>query len=253
MKHLISLVMIASLSACGGGGDGEMEPGSNVIGSDNDPNTSFTGPEGIWTGTQFDAQTNARYDVTVFVTEDGELRVIGLGAKPQLIGNLTYNNKALGGGANYYAHVVNDPAALSFSTVSAVLEGNFTAQQNMNLSVSYLSTLTSELELAYDKDYEKGASLSTLHGTYSDNSIALTFSADQVDGQDNEGCVYAGTVSVPNSKRNLYELQLTVSNCGSLNGNYGGLASLNQSATTGKHLTYQISNANAAFNGYLAN
>ena len=80
--------------------------------------------------------------------------------------------------------------------------------------------------------YGRPASLETLAGTYTrTTSIGYTMTwsftqGGQLTGSDSRGCVFEGTVSVPDPARNLYRIDAAVSACGVLDGAYHGHGTL---------------------------
>ena len=57
--------------------------------------------------------------------------------------------------------------------------------------------------------------------------MTMTISSNgQMTGQDSRGCVFSGTVTVPDSAHNFYHLEAAVSSCGALDGAYAGMGTL---------------------------
>jgi hypothetical protein len=80
--------------------------------------------------------------------------------------------------------------------------------------------------------WERPASLDEVAGVYtrstsSGYTITMTIGANgELMGSDSKGCVFNGTLSVPDPARNMYAIEATVSSCGSLDGNYRGMGAL---------------------------
>ena len=95
---------------------------------------------------------------------------------------------------------------------------------------------TGEFTLTYLPLYERGSSLSMVEGTWTsfdenDNPFG-TYTIDangDITGSDVLGCVYTGTITIIDADVNVYEVMLTVSNCGPLDGQYSGLGALDTS------------------------
>lgn len=80
--------------------------------------------------------------------------------------------------------------------------------------------------------WDRPASLDAVAGVYtrstsSGYTMTMTIGANGVlTGSDSKGCVFNGTLSVPDPTHNLYAIEATVSSCGSLDGNYRGMGTL---------------------------
>jgi len=80
--------------------------------------------------------------------------------------------------------------------------------------------------------WSRPASLGTLAGVYtrstsSGYTMTMSISADgQLAGSDSRGCVFGGTVRVPNVNHNMYDIDAHVTSCGSLDGHYQGMGTL---------------------------
>jgi hypothetical protein len=80
--------------------------------------------------------------------------------------------------------------------------------------------------------WDRPASLGAIAGVYtrstsSGYTITMTVAAGgQWTGSDSKGCLFNGTVSVPDPLHNLYHLDAQVSSCGSLDGHYQGTGTL---------------------------
>jgi hypothetical protein len=76
------------------------------------------------------------------------------------------------------------------------------------------------------------ASLDRLAGTYTrTTSVGYTMtmsftSGGQLTGSDSRGCVFNGTVTVPDLSHDLYQVNATVTSCGVLDGTYQGHGTL---------------------------
>jgi len=247
MKPVILLCLLTTLAGCGGGdGDGSNNlEGKAPIGDGSNP-SGMTDMEGIWRGVHADVWTGTRTEVIALVSAEGEFRVIGEGRLPQLIGSLN-QNAGLGGAANYYSATGNVGLEVSLFQLGANLTGSVAAQKQMRLTVVYPDQSYSSLALEYDSSYEQPASLSAVQGTFVNAQMSMTVNGNQLFGQDSFGCTYSGNVSVPEKDKNLYELQITLSNCANLNGAYSGLATLVNS----DELIFQINSGYYAMNGTL--
>jgi len=80
--------------------------------------------------------------------------------------------------------------------------------------------------------WNRPASLGTVAGVYTrstSNGYTMTMSISangQLTGSDSRGCVFNGTVAVPNLNQNMYGIDAHVTSCGSLDGHYQGSGTL---------------------------
>ena len=80
--------------------------------------------------------------------------------------------------------------------------------------------------------WNRTGSLSEAAGVYmrttsSGYAMEMTISSNgQMSGHDTRGCVFSGTVTVPDAAHNLYRLEASVSSCGALDGAYTGMGTL---------------------------
>ncbi len=93
-----------------------------------------------------------------------------------------------------------------------------------------------QINLDYSTRYEDDSSLARTTGIwmYSEASsggavhtITLDIDANgQIFGADSTGCIYSGQLSIIDANYNAYRAHVIVANCGVLNGDYNGLASV---------------------------
>jgi len=131
--------------------------------------------------------------------------------------------------------------------VEQVAKGNFRFYiYNDFYSVSYYEGLvftkdeisgfvdTDELILVgFVMDYstltEAGASLTAIDSNWTEelsSGMTTTLSIDAngvINGSDTNGCVYNGTIQIPDERMNIYKIEINMSLCGDLDGNYSGL------------------------------
>lgn len=90
---------------------------------------------------------------------------------------------------------------------------------------------TGTVELEYDPLSDRGSSFDRIADIWSVtdglNTLTLTVDVDgRIDGSDTDGCVYSGSISIPDADVNIYSMELEVSSCGEDDGAYGGFAVL---------------------------
>lgn len=238
-KPSTALCLLASLAltACGGGSSGS-GPGTNP------PVTINADPGGIWYGIAENITLGETLDVVGVSVSSGELRFIDdrgvqYYGSMQVSGN-TYN-------ASFRAVA---PLGEYFLNGSSVLTGTMTGTiiERSSLQGAYqLSTgERGTVSLLYNDLYQRSSSLGRLAGTWIDayNDTYSVDSMGRIFAQDSAGCVYNGTAAVINTSYNAYRVNLTVSNCGAVNGSYSGLGVVDDWQVVGDNrlLIIQLSN-----------
>ncbi|MEJ2686777.1 MAG: hypothetical protein P8124_06115 [Gammaproteobacteria bacterium] len=194
------------LAACGGGSGGEAAAPSLQT-------------AGIWTGTAtVDSVTFA--DVLAIVDGAGNANIVLQRAGT---GDSQFRGTLVAAGGTIQTSV----SSLSLFDSAGNLNDIFSVQQGAvvpagslaaTLSSSGSFPRTATLNLAYDNIYDRPVSLSLIsgiwgetHGTY---TITLAIDgAGTVNGSDTNGCVYSGTVRIPDPAHDLYALKMDIHSC----------------------------------------
>ena len=223
---IASLIAALTMAACGGGGGGT---GSSSSGSNNNGSSSGSNKTtpGVWQGTVTSPTTGNSSVVgltnssghSVWMTTDGR---VWTGQMPmtgtQFNANMTgymYPGSRFPDGSNY------GPWSMMANYANGTWSGQFNGTGDN-------TTLSFSMHPAYNRP----ASVDRLAGTYTRTTsigytMTLSFTqAGQLTGSDSRGCVFNGTVTVPDSTHNLYQIAATVTSCGILNGNYDGHGTL---------------------------
>ncbi|MDX2504131.1 MAG: hypothetical protein QNL62_06615 [Gammaproteobacteria bacterium] len=103
----------------------------------------------------------------------------------------------------------------------------------------------SQFSMYYSDLTERGASLTILESNWSEtkSSITTTLSIDStgiIHGSDTNGCIYNGTIQAPNTNKNIYKIEVNLSMCDELDGDYSGLGFT--SGATNDLFQFSISN-----------
>ncbi len=108
---------------------------------------------------------------------------------------------------------------------------------------------TGDFDLLYDTIYERDSSLALMEAVWLgfDESGFNTFFFDinlngVITGQDVFGCSYSGQVNLIDTDFNAYELAVTITGCGALNGDYDGLGALDDDQEQNDVFGFQIDN-----------
>jgi hypothetical protein len=229
------LCVVAAVAACDSGGGGGGVPGNG--GGSAPPlfrGISQESPEGIWEGTLTSTVTSEIFGILGVITESGETRLITDDGS-QLFGTVSGSGSAVSG-------VLTGVTALGFAWLDASVVSNFsisgTVAERSTFSGSYSGGGDSgTFSLAYNPIYERASSLADIEGMWvaldSLLNTEATFTVDAngaINGNDIDGCIYSGLVSIVDPQFNAYGLTVSVANCmgGSvlLNGSFDGLGIL---------------------------
>ena len=204
--YLGVLLSTLTLTACGGGGGGG---GVTPVTNNN--------PSGLYTGTF--TQNSVTYNMA----------------------GIVYNNRFIGvsvdAGTLYAGNI-----GVSGNTITGLIDvliigGGFDHTTTVNATfvegVSVTGTTsdafgTSTFTMNADSIYTRAPNV-TLAGTYSYTTGVYTFAVTVANngtflGSDTDGCTYSGSQNNFDATHNLYQLVVTVSNCGAANGTYTGYA-----------------------------
>lgn len=179
IKTIAALTMVASLAACGGGGDGE---GDNAS------------AEGFWNGT----------DAAILITNTGELWGV------EVVGSALalYKGTVSTSGSNFSAQL---SGYLDAQKVNATASGTVVPQQTLQGSVS-ASGRTSNFTMTYGSTYNATPNLAALAGNYTDTTGGTFTLATNgaFSGTNSLGCTETGTITPDVSGKNFYRVVLTI-------------------------------------------
>ena len=239
LVRLVSTISLTVLAACGGGG-GSSDPAPVPV-----PDAAIGG---IWIGTTTDSVSNEPQFFLGLSTDDGRFRFLSADTLGQFVGTFSADGTNLTGSGVGVAPLGS--TWLDNSTaININLTGTISERATMSGNWSGGTGETGTFSFAYDSLYERGSSLSTVAGSWVsldqfDNPIgSITIdAAGRMDALDAAGCLYSGDVSIINASYNAYDLDVTVSNCGDLNGSYSGLAVVADADGTDDVLIYSVDN-----------
>ncbi|MDH4049096.1 MAG: hypothetical protein OEW68_07600 [Gammaproteobacteria bacterium] len=245
-KVLACAGLMSVLAACGGGSDAPATPPVVVT-----PPPVDQLPGGLWFGTMtFDAAMGSE-DVIGMVSEDGRLRLISADTLTQMSALVTVAGTSLTGDGKAFA----SPGGIwpDGSTVGDLSIAATVAQRNtMSGAWSTTATESGTFDLYYDDFYERDSSLSLLSGmwtAYDDlGNPDVTFTiqnSGSFDGQNMQGCVSNGQISIIDSRFDLYAVQSTISGCG-IAGDYSGLISIFDLISQNDAMVFVVDNGSTA-------
>lgn len=254
---LLIVISLAVLVSCGGGGSTTSTPPPAVQNAD---------PGGIWRGTFTSDVVNETADALGVVTENGEIRFLSFGEGAQFFGQLNVTG-------NSFSGTLNAVSLAGFQFINGSSSGTVsvsgTISSRVQISGSYSGVGDSgTFAFTYDPLYERQSSLSRISGNWSaggdllfkagtvgnvDGAIGVVIESNGVlSAGDTDFCDYDGLANVLDSSFNVYDVQVNISACGSLNGQYQGFGVLSDSVSTDDTLTVAISNSVISIPGELS-
>ena len=178
--------------------------------------------DGIWSG-EFDIGGKGPYDFTA-IHFDGKAYAYSLRAKAMCVGTVKLEHD------NYvsnYALFVLDGGPFDLATITGKLKRqNEIAAQFLTLKGGE----TGALNLVYNAAYDSPSSLHLTAGSwkFTDRDALTTVfiieNEGTIKGHDSDNCEYSGSVDVIDPVYNAYQVNLTISECSSVNGEYEGVS-----------------------------
>jgi len=206
---ILALCCIFSITSCGGGGSGAPAVG-----------VATQAIDGIWFGTFTSTPIATTYNIVGVVAPNNQMRFVS--TTPAAFG-AQYIGTASVTGNSFSAPISGlAPAGFIFlngaNTTTGTLNGTVVA--NTSLSGTYTSINDNgTFSLTYSPIYNRPASLALLARTWTGpmsngGTATITISAaGAITGTDTLGCSIAGTVSIIDPIKNIYNTSVTVSTC----------------------------------------
>lgn len=216
-----------AMSGCGGGGGGgDARPGGSTPPPPAVPTATTAG---LWKGTISSDSTGQSAGVVALTAADGQsvwMTTDGRVWQGQVPAHADRYETTFAGhmyaGAHFPDGTNHGPSTFSVDHHSATATGGHHSGNGDRGS----------FELLPSPMWDRPASLETLAGVYTrttSTGYAITLSIDangQVHGSDSTGCVFDGTVHVPDPAHDLYGIEMHLSSCGTLDGDYRGMGTL---------------------------
>lgn len=244
-NQLFVLAITFILTACGGGGGGGGS-GSSSGGTDSGSSPSNQSANGIWSGTSTIAGDGFSSD-TLGLFYNGDFIAINFDFDEFYRGTYEVSDSSITGSGRGY--IVNGPFG-----GTGTLSGDVTTAGTMRSSISTSLPSTANLELAYETGlYERSASRAIIAGSWDGYIDGLSYtitisSSGSVSASSSDGCIVSGSVSAPDSTRNIYRLNITIGGSGCpVPGNYEGLGALSDTFTENDTLNVGYSNNSFGF------
>lgn len=237
VKNVILFFLMFSLlglTACGGGSSNNESTASTAVSAD-----------GVWGGT-FTEKGVGTFDASALLYNG---RILAISEKAGVVydGNYTVSGSNISGSVKAY----NITTKKSFAT--ATISGTVSEQDSISMEFNTLYNdgykTSGEISLSFNNIYNRTPSLSLVSGSwnYTNPSFGLTITIQDdgsFTGQNTDSCVVSGSIGIIDTKYNIYNVDVTVASCGVLNGNYTGISSLGDDATTNDTLLIIVSNDN---------
>jgi hypothetical protein len=223
-KRLLLLGAVLMVTGCGGGSS--PSPGAGIA-----PPPINEAPGGLWFGTlSFDSGMITE-EFVAMTTDDGRFRFVSVDSEVHFVGQGQVSGASLNGTARVFAdsglnwldgnHVVD-------ATVTAVL----TARDSISGGWATASGESGTFEFFYDPLNDRDSATTLLEAVWTGYdefgnpviNLAID-SSGSLSGQNAQGCVSAGQLTVIDPEFNLYEIHSEISGC-FIAGSYSGFAFL---------------------------
>ena len=225
-----------ALTACGGSGGDDSSIGSGTsptsppTGTPSTPPTSTTATTpGVWKGGIVSTTTGQTSPVVALTGADGQSMWMATDGRvwggPVPLSGARFDATFAGhmyDGAHFPDGTNHGPATM---TVDHHAQGTMSGRYSGNGD-------TGTFNLSLSPMWDRPASIGTVAGVYTRTTsngytMTMTLSANgQLHASDSRGCLFNGTVNVPDITHNLYRIAATVTSCGSLDGTYQGMGTL---------------------------
>jgi len=210
-------ISVLSLSGCFGSSSGSSSGGSTS-------EEEIVSIEGIWSGSA--TEEGETYDVAGIFYEG---QFFGFSDESGVVwdGAYSINNNAFQI-PQLFAFDVSLEVLLNVSSVSGTIDGT-----SLSATFSSDAGTTGSIQASYDQSlYERETGLSDISSVWEYTSGQGVYSSVAIDdngelsGADTGGCLFLGHVSVPDTTRNVFVIDLEVTSCNEFDGDYDGLAYL---------------------------
>ena len=180
--------------------------------------------DGIWEGS-FDINGRGPYDFHA-IHVNGRSTAVSYKAKAMCVGSVEAKNGFYL--SNYMLYSL-DGAPFATARLTGYLTTNRIESHFRTLSGGDIGALNMD----YNPVYEQASSLALLAGDWQfvdrdGLTIKMSIADGQWSGKDSDECVYEGKITIINPNYNVYDVNLSISQCDSVSGDYQGLAYLDQ-------------------------
>lgn len=227
MKHPLLITLAAStLCACSGGG----------------PSTeSQTNLAGIYSTGTITPDGGTADQAIGIIASNGQTVIVDTRSSEGFIGQLS--------GSQLSGKIYSDSdVAQTTGTLQSNTDGTVSGTYASNLGNGTFKLSQQSTDKAL---YQRGASLSTLEGTWvdTDNGTSNTTviqKSGEFTSQNTDSCYASGKFSTIDSSKNEYAVSVTITSCNQANGTYSGLAIVEDTHHSNDTLTIVIGNNQSA-------
>lgn len=212
-SYILGLLLVVSLSACGGDGDTPTPP----------PAIASATSEGHWTGT-----TDTNRTVKALVLDDGVYWALYSDASnPSIIAGVIQGDSSSQNGA-FTSSNARD-FNLQTGILEALINGSYAMKQNLNGTIVYQAGGQSTFTMTYNSDYDLTPDMNAVAGTYTGfvtatETVTVVVSTTRtISGSSSTGCIFTGSFS-PRAYGNVYDVTVTF-------GNQAGCSNRNETVT----------------------
>lgn len=213
-SYILGLLLVVSLSACGGDGDTPTPPPATA---------SATSAEGHWTGT-----TDTNRTVKALVLDDGVYWALYSDASnPSIIAGVIQGDSSSQNGA-FTSSNARD-FNLQTGILEALINGTYAMKQNLNGTIVYQTGGQSTFTMTYNSDYDLTPDINAVAGTYTgfvtatETVTVVVSTTGTISGSSNTGCIFTGSF-LPRAHGNVYDVIVTF-------GNQAGCSNRNETVT----------------------
>ncbi|MGZ8405690.1 MAG: hypothetical protein ACXW38_08440 [Nitrospira sp.] len=213
-SYILGLLLVVSLSACGGDGDIPTPPPVTA---------SATSAEGHWTGT-----TDTNRTVKALVLDDGIYWALYSDAStPSIIAGVIQGDSSSQNGA-FTSSNARD-FNLQTGILEALINGTYAMKQNLNGTIVYQTGGQSTFTMTYNSDYDLTPDINAVAGTYTgfvtatETVTVVVSTTGTISGSSNTGCIFTGSF-LPRAHGNVYDVTVTF-------GNQAGCSNRNETVT----------------------
>lgn len=198
-SYVLGLLLLVSLSACGGDGDTPTSPPATA---------SATSAEGLWTGS-----TDTNRTVNALVLDDGVYWALySEASNPSIIAGVVQGDSSSQNGAFTSANARD--FNLQTGILEATINGSYAMKQSLNGTIAYQTSGQSTFTMTYDSDYDLTPDMNAVAGTYtgfvtaSETVTVVVSTNGAIAGNSSNGCTFSGSFS-PRTHGNVYDVTIT--------------------------------------------
>lgn len=224
-RQMVVVILIAMLLGCSGGSSAPSTAAGDGDGNGQGPQSELGNANGIWQGIR--RESDQGFDHLFVLLINGEMVARSQAA------NLIYQAEYTIEGERIAGDVRRWNVAEERFDATGTMGGTFSAQSGIAADLVFDSgsgcSMTLEIHPADDRP--PAPHFADIVGAWADDD-GIEIGMIEIDahgtirGMDRNRCIYDGVVSMQDPSKNLYIIDIDVTECGDLSGSYGGFAVL---------------------------